>query len=91
MKIALFGAGGEIARRIARKALSRGQELRGVVRSAADYRSDNERVQIVEGDATDAASVARVVRGADVIVNALSPRPSSSGRLASSLAAAARA
>ena len=60
MKIALFGAGGEIARRIARKALSRGQELRGVVRSAADYRSDNERVQIVEGDATDAASVARV-------------------------------
>jgi uncharacterized protein len=91
VKIALFGAGGEIARRIAREALSRGHEVVGVVRSAAGYRSDNERVQIVEGDATSAASVARVTKGADVIVNALSPRPSPSGRPASSLAAAARA
>ena len=91
MKIALFGAGGEIARRIAREALSRRHEVVGVVRSAAGYRSDNQREQIVEGDATDAASVARVAKGANVIVNALSPRPSPSGRPASSLAAAARA
>lgn len=91
MKIALFGAGGEIARRIAREALSRGHEVVGVVRSASGYRSDNERVVIVEGDATDPASVARVAKGADVIVGALSPRPSPSGRAASSLAKAARA
>jgi putative NADH-flavin reductase len=91
VRIALFGAGGEIARRIAREALSRGHEVVGVVRSAAGYRSDNEHVQIVEGDATSAASVTLVAKGADVIVNALSPRPSPSGRPASSLAAAARA
>lgn len=91
MKIVLLGAGGEIARRIAHEALSRGHEVTGVVRSAAGYRSDNERVRIAEGDATDAASVAKVAKGAELIINAISPRPSSSGRPASSLAAAARA
>jgi putative NADH-flavin reductase len=87
----LLGAGGNIAQRIAREALSRGHELVGVVRNAASVRSDNERLTIVEGDATDPSSIARVSKGADVIINAVSPRPSPSGRPASSLAAAARA
>jgi putative NADH-flavin reductase len=91
VKIVLFGAGGEVARRIAREAMSRGHDVVGVVRSAAGYRSDNERVTIVEGDATNAASVARAAKGADIIISALSPRPSPSGRPATSLAAAARA
>jgi putative NADH-flavin reductase len=91
VRIAIFGAGGEIARRIAREALSRGHAVTGVVRSAKGFRSDNGKVLLVEGDATDAASVARAAKGADVIVNALSPRPSPSGRPASSLAKAAHA
>lgn len=91
MRIVIFGAGGQIAQRLAREALARNHELVGVARNAAGVRSDNERLIIVEGDATDAASVARVAKGADVIVNALSPRPSPSGRGGSSLVAAARA
>jgi uncharacterized protein len=91
VKIALIGAGGEIARRIAREALSRGHEVTGVVRSTAGFRSDNEKMTVVEGDATNADSIARAAKGADVIINAVSPRPSPSGRPASSLAAAARA
>jgi uncharacterized protein len=63
----------------------------GVARSAASVRSDNERLTIVEGDATDPSSVAKISKGADVIVNALSPRPSPSGRPATSLSRAARA
>jgi uncharacterized protein len=91
VKLALFGAGGQVAQRIAREALDRGYEVVGVARSAKSVRSDNERMVIVEGDATNADSVARVSKGADVIISAVSPRPSPSGRSASSLPAAARA
>jgi putative NADH-flavin reductase len=91
MKLVLFGAGGQVAQRIAREALNRGHEVVGVVRSAASVRSDNERMIILEGDAADPASVAKVSQGADVIINALSPRPSPSGRPATSLPEAARA
>jgi putative NADH-flavin reductase len=91
MKLALFGAGGQVAQRIAREALDRGHEVVGVARSAKSVRSDNERMIIVEGDATNPDSVARVSKGADVIINAVSPRPSPSGRSASSLPAAALA
>jgi putative NADH-flavin reductase len=91
VKIVLFGAGGQVAQRIAREALNRGHEVVGVVRSAASVRSDNERLIIVEGDATDASSIARIAKGADVVINAISPRPSPSGRPASSLPTAARA
>ena len=91
MKLVLFGAGGQVAQRIAREALDRGHEVVGVARNAASVRSDNERLTIVEGEATDPASVAKLSKGADVIVNALSPRPSPSGRPATSLSRAARA
>jgi uncharacterized protein len=91
VKLVLFGAGGQVAQRIAREALNRGHEVVGVVRSAASVRSDNEHLTIVEGDATDPSSIAKVSQGADVIVSALSPRPSPSGRPATSLSAAARA
>lgn len=91
MKIVLFGAGGHVAQHIAREALNRGHEVVGVVRSAGSVRSDNERLTIVEGDATDWSSIEKVARGADVIVSALSPRPSPSGRPPTSLATAARA
>jgi uncharacterized protein len=91
VRLVLFGAGGQVAQRIAREALDRGHEVVGVARSAASVRSDNERLTIVEGDATDASSVAKISKGADVIVNALSPRPSPSGRPATSLSRAARA
>jgi uncharacterized protein len=91
VKLVLFGAGGQVAQRIAREALDRGHEVIGVARSAASVRSDNEHLINVEGDASDASSVAKISKGADVIINALSPRPSPSGRPATSLATAARA
>lgn len=91
MKLVLFGAGGQVAQRIAREALDRGHEVVGVARNASSVRSDYERLTIVDGDASDPSSVAKVSKGADVIVNALSPRPSPSGRPATSLSRAARA
>jgi len=91
MRIALFGAGGQIARRIAREALDRGHEVTAVVRDPATFQKYDDRLEVVRGDATDAASVARAAKGADAIVNAISPRPSPTGRPASSLVDGARA
>jgi putative NADH-flavin reductase len=91
MHIVLFGANGNIARRIAREALDRNHEVTAVVRDTSTFGPYDHRLKVVQGDAMDAASVARAARGADAIVNAISPRPSPAGRPASSLTDAARA
>jgi Putative NADH-flavin reductase len=90
MKIVLFGATGHIGQRIAAEALRRGHTVTGVVRDPEKVASPDPRVPLVQGDATDAESVARAARGADVIVSAVSPRPNPRGRAAPSLSAAAR-
>jgi putative NADH-flavin reductase len=91
MKIVLFGATGNIGQRIAKEALSRGHEVIGVVRDPEKVQTPDPRVTLVKGDATDAGSVAKVARGADAIVSAISPRPNARGLPAPSLAAAAKA
>lgn len=91
MRIALFGAGGQIARRIAREALDRGHQVTAVVRDPTTFQAYDDRLEVVRGDATDATSVASAAKGADAIVNAISPRPSPAGRPASSLVEGARA
>lgn len=91
MKIVLFGATGNVGQRIAREALGRGHEVIGVVRDPTQVQAPDPRVPLVQGDATDAASVAQVVRGADAVVSAISPRPNARGRGAPSLAGSARA
>jgi putative NADH-flavin reductase len=91
MHIALFGAGGQIARRIAREALDRGHQVTAILRDPSTFQKYDDRLEVTQGDATEAASVARAAKGADAIVNAISPRPSPSGRPASSLVDGARA
>lgn len=88
MKIVVFGVTGNIGRRVAAEAIQRGHEVIGVARdpSKADPVPG---VRITAGDATDAASVAQAVRGADVVVSAVSPRPGTTGS-APKLADAAR-
>ena len=80
MHIVLFGATGNIGRRIALEALRRGHQVTGVVRDPGTSEPPDARVQMAEGDATDAASVAARVAGADAVVNAISPRRSAGGR-----------
>jgi putative NADH-flavin reductase len=90
MKIVLFGATGNVGRRVIAEALRRGHEVVGVVRDPARSAAPDPRVRLVRGDALDAASVVEVTRGADAVVNAISPRPGTTG-VAPSLADAARA
>src|SRR6185436_13691801 len=91
MKIVLFGATGNVGRRVAAEALSRGHEVVGVVRDPAAVTASDPRVRRVKGDATNADSVAEVVKGADAVVSAISPRPNARGLAAPSLVANARA
>src|SRR4029078_1055022 len=91
MRIVLFGATGNIGQRITAEALQRGHEVVGVVREPSQSTSPDPRGKLVKRDATHAASVAKVAKGADVIVSAISPRPNSRGMAAPRLADAARA
>lgn len=79
MKIVLFGATGHVGQRIVAEALRRGHEVTGVVRDPSRAQSPDPRVTLAQGDATDAASVAALVRGADAVVSAVSPRPGTTG------------
>ncbi|HEX2636441.1 MAG TPA: NAD(P)H-binding protein [Gemmatimonadales bacterium] len=80
-----------MGRRISQEALSRGHEVVGVVRDPAAVQPPDPRVRLVKGNATRAEDVARVVRGADAVVSAISPRPNARGLPAPSLATNARA
>src|SRR5436305_6144381 len=91
MKLVVFGATGNVGQRVAAEALRRGHEVVGVVRDPNAVQSPDPRVPLVQGDATEAESVAGVVRGADAVVSAISPRPNSRGLPAPSLSANARA
>lgn len=91
MRIVLFGATGSVGRRVAAEALSRGHEVVGVVRDPAAGAASDPRVRLVKGDATNADSVAELVRGADAVVSAISPRPNARGLAAPSLVENARA
>lgn len=89
MQIVVFGATGQIGRRVVREARARGHEVIRVVRDPKKHPAD-ERVGLLKGDATDAASVAQLVVGTDAVVCAISPRPGSTGK-APSLGDAAHA
>ena len=91
MRIVLFGATGNVGRRVAAEALSRGHEVVGVVRDPASGGASDARVRLVKGDATNADSVADSARGADAVVSAISPRPNARGLAAPSLVENARA
>ena len=91
MKIVLFGATGNVGRRVAAEALSRGHEVVGVIRDPAAAPAADARVRLVKGDATRADSVAEVVKGAEAVVSAISPRPNARGLAAPSLVENARA
>ena len=91
MKLVVFGATGNVGQRVVAESLRRGHGVVGVVRDPAAVASPDPRLSLVPGDATDAESIARLARGADAVVSAISPRPNARGLAAPSLVANARA
>jgi putative NADH-flavin reductase len=91
MRIVVFGATGNVGRRVVTEALGRGHEVVGVVRDPSAVQSPDAGATLVRGDATSAESVAEVVRGADAVISAISPRPNGRGLPAPKLVDNARA
>jgi uncharacterized protein len=71
VKIALFGAGGTIGQRILKEALSRGHEVTAVARDPSRITS----VPAVKGNLLNPLGVATEIRGNDVVISAIGPRP----------------
>ena len=69
MKIAVFGATGQIGRRCCDFGLEKNYQVTALVRDAARFPSDlKDRVRIVEGDVGDTEAVASAVQGQDAVV-----------------------
>ncbi|MFI7702595.1 NAD(P)-dependent oxidoreductase [Nonomuraea sp. NPDC049480] len=70
-RLVVFGAGGRAGRRVVAEAAGRGHEVTAVVRDPGRHGDlAGERVRVVAGDVTDAASVAAAAAGHDAAVQA---------------------
>lgn len=81
MKITVLGAAGNVGRRVVAEALDRGHEVSAVVRNSADIAELPPAAKTQTGDATDAADVAKLTAGQDVVVNATRPPAGDSDKI----------
>ena len=71
--IALLGATGMTGQYLLREALARGYAVRALARTPAKLDAFGARITIVQGDARDAATIEKLLRGSDVVISALGP------------------
>jgi putative NADH-flavin reductase len=72
MKVALFGASGNIGTAIAHELVDRGHEVTGITRSGTG--PDHNQLILTAGDVTDPAQVADLVAGHDAVASAVGPK-----------------
>lgn len=75
MRILVFGATGNVGRRVVTEALARGHEVTAVVRNPARVDEIPEGATPRIGDAAKAAEVAALTAGQDVVITATRPAP----------------
>src|SRR5947209_1164845 len=80
MKIALFGASGNIGGRVAQEALARGHMLTAITRDPATLElvpapSADAKLKLVKGDIHNPEEVSLTVAGHDAVVSAYGPGP----------------
>jgi uncharacterized protein len=78
MKVVLYGATGMIGSRVLKELLSRGHKVTAVVRDPSKLPSEPG-LSIEKGDVLDAASIAKLAWGAEVIVSAYAPPVAGNG------------
>ncbi|PLW70692.1 NAD(P)-dependent oxidoreductase [Pseudohalioglobus lutimaris] len=71
--LALLGATGMVGGYLLEEALARGHEVRALARTPAKLAAFSERITIVQGDAREQAVISELLRGSDVVINALGP------------------
>ena len=79
MKIALFGATGNIGSRILDEALRRGHDVTAIARDPSKLSVANPRLKVAAGNITDADSYLPALQGANAVVVSVSPRGNTSG------------
>ena len=67
MRLAVFGATGRTGKPLVEQALNAGYEVTAFVRDPSKLATKHERLTVVQGDATDAVAVERVVHVADAV------------------------
>jgi putative NADH-flavin reductase len=72
VKVAVFGATGQIGSVIVNELLSRGHEVTAVVRDPANYTLTHDQLSVTIGDVSDVASIASAVAGHDAVVSSIS-------------------
>lgn len=77
MKLAILGATGKVGRTLTARALEVGHEVTALVRNPAKLEISHAKLRVRQGDATNAADVASLIRGQDAVLNALGPTKSS--------------
>jgi len=73
MKIAILGASGRTGQSVTRLALAAGHSVRALARNRSKLAVAHERLEVIAGDATDAAAVTGLVSGCDAVISALGP------------------
>ena len=73
MKIALIGATGYVGSKLLPEALARGHQVSAIVKNTINLPPQVAGLTPVEGDATDAATLAKMVAGHDVVICAFNP------------------
>src|SRR5260221_8216615 len=71
MKLIVFGANGGVGKEVVTLALQAGHEVVGVGRGPVVASSQRQGLKMVEGSITDAAFVADIVTGADVVISTI--------------------
>ncbi|RZL16665.1 MAG: SDR family oxidoreductase [Hymenobacter sp.] len=70
MKVLVIGAGGKSGQLVVERALAAGHTVTALVHNAGEYKAPAG-TQVLAGDATDAATVARAVAGQDAVIDAI--------------------
>jgi len=66
--IALFGATGKTGRRVLKRAIDAGYDVRALVRDPAKLAATSDRLTVIRGDVLDAASVDQTIAGSDAVL-----------------------
>lgn len=73
MEITIYGAAGDVGRRIASEALARGHDVTGVVRTEAQFGGLPDNVRRCAADVSNPEQLALTTEGQDLLISALRP------------------
>lgn len=73
LRVAVFGASGNIGRQVVEQLLTAGHSVTAYVRNPSKLTVTHPKLTVVAGELGDAVGVARAVEGADAVISALGP------------------